>query len=116
MTTYSEKDSLTQNATRMEATKVRRLIRMALAMGWTVSVCDGECWTVKQSRDQHVILDALCTTGMDTVRFRDADGAKLGHVTLIYGNDPNGSEVIADGSATGPVAELWDSVEKLSRY
>jgi len=82
-----------------EARKVRALVRAILATGANVSVHDGEEWTVKKSRDNETIIAALGTTGTDTLRVRDMDGARLGDFELIYGNDPDGMEVISDHTA-----------------
>jgi hypothetical protein len=91
--------------TRIEQMIVAGLIRRALAAGYTVSVHDsydgdGE-WTVKRSRDTTAIMGALDTTGGDILLFRDANGVRVGTVTLIYNGDDT---VIAD--ASGDAAAL----------
>jgi len=91
--------------TPIERTIIRGLIHRALAAGYTVSVHDsydgdGE-WTVKRSRDTTAIMGALDTTGGDILLFRDANGARVGTVTLIYNGDDT---VIAD--ASGDAAAL----------
>jgi hypothetical protein len=55
------------------------------------------------------ILGAMNSTDGDFLLFRDTEGKRIGFVSLIYGNDPNGSELISDHSAEGPVAELCES-------
>ena len=52
----------------------------------------------KQSTNAREIIDALATTGEDTLRLRDADGTAIGSFWLIYGNDPDGSELFSDYS------------------
>jgi hypothetical protein len=84
-----------------EATKARKIVAAALAKGWVVSVNDGEEWTVKKSSNKTEILDALCSTGMDTLRFRDAAGQPVGSMLLVWGNDPKGSELVSDSSTDG---------------
>ena len=87
---------LSQYATAGEARVARKLIRAALAEGWSVSVNDGECWTVKRSRNYREIADALATTEEDYVRMRAPDGDSVGTFRLVYGNDESGEELIAD--------------------
>ncbi|MES2704813.1 MAG: hypothetical protein V4649_19390 [Bacteroidota bacterium] len=65
------------------------LLNAILAAGYTVSVNDGEEWTVKQSRDFDTIAAALATTGYDTLKLRKSptDMSCVGSIVLIYGND-----------------------------
>jgi hypothetical protein len=89
--------SLDHYASKDEATTVRRLIGHALAQDWTVSVNDGEEWTVKKANDPAEILAALATTGEDSLRFRDSEGNAVGTMYLIYqGGDSPGDEVVND--------------------
>lgn len=80
-----------------EKANVRRLIRAALANGWTVSVNDGEEWTIRKSRDSKEIFAALFTTDSDIVRFRDSEGKSIGTIYCIYGNEPE--SVVSDYSS-----------------
>lgn len=92
-------NSLYQYATAGEARAARKLIRAALAEGWTVSVNDGEETTVRRSSRESEILDALCTTGEDIVTIHLPVGGKSGGTFwLIYGNDPSGEELFSDYS------------------
>lgn len=72
------------------------LVNSILAKGWTISVNDGEEWTVKKSKDAAEILPALASTDNDTLRVRDAAGAVVGSAWLIWGNGPG--ELVADSS------------------
>lgn len=81
-----------------------KLITSALARGLTVSVNDGEEWTVKSSRDRATILDALCTTDMDTLCLRDA-GEAVGAFWLIWGNE---GDLIHDHTDNTLCADLYD--------
>lgn len=89
--------SLTKYATAGEARNARQLVAQLLALG-TVSVQDGEEWTVTNSTDRDAILDALCTTDMDRVLLREPSGKRVGSFLLVWGNAPDGSELIADHS------------------
>lgn len=103
--------SLSKYATTGEARAARKLIKAALAAGYCVSVNDGEEWTVKLSTDAKTILDALCTTEADTIVLRHADTKeRAGSFWLIYGNDADGSELIADHTDNENCQRLYDRV------
>lgn len=93
--------SLDRYASIHEAMVARRIVRVALSKGWTISVYDGGEWTVKKSADRMTILQALATTEADMLRFRNADNVTVGTLVLIWGNDPSGDELIADYSVDG---------------
>lgn len=80
----------------LEKRVISRLVKDALAKNYTVSLNDGEEWTVKRSRNYEEIMGAIMTTDEDFLRIRDEKGESVGSVTLIYGND--GWDVIADWS------------------
>jgi VCBS repeat-containing protein len=87
-------------ATAGERRAARRLVMEALEDGRTVSVSDGWEYVVKRSRNIRQILDALATTGEDVLRIRAADGSHLGVIVLVWGNDPDGDELVQDYSAS----------------
>jgi hypothetical protein len=93
-----------------EARHVRKLVGLILATGADVSVHDGDEWMVKRSRDNKTIIAALGTTGADTLRVRDMDGALLGDFELIYGNDSDGTEVISDHTANAYCDFMWNKL------
>lgn len=70
-----------------------KLVRAALAAGYSVSVNDGEAWPVSKSHDEAEILAALQSTDSDTLRLRSPLGDFVGNVLLIWGN---GEDVISD--------------------
>lgn len=78
----------------LELRIIRAIIKEALAVGITVSVYDGEEWTVKNSEKLSDIMKAVMTTDEDTLRFNTCSGERIGDVLLVYGND--GWDVIAD--------------------
>jgi hypothetical protein len=92
-----------QYATYHEARIARKIVKDALANGWTISVNDGEEWTVKSSTDSRTILDAMCTTGCDVLRLRDAAGEAIGNIWLVWGND---EDVISDHSDSETMADF----------
>lgn len=81
---------------KQEAQVIRKLVKQALAAGYTVSVYDGEEWALKLSTQPEKIMAELGATDCEVLRFRK-DGRQVASVTLIYGNSP--AEVIADYSA-----------------
>ena len=104
--------ALDQYATRGEAAAARRIIKGALARSYSVSVNDGEEWTLKRSTDAAAILGALATTGQDWLRIRDADGEPVGVLLLVWGNAADGSELVADCTDTPATLELAELVER----
>jgi hypothetical protein len=108
-------NSLSQYATAGEARVVRKLVKAAIAAGYSVSVNDGGEWTVKRSTSTKTIFDALATTGEDTIRISAADPSKTtgwhgaGSFWLIYGNDPSGEELISDHSDNAVCEALYEA-------
>ena len=90
-------------ATYHEARIARKIVKDALANGWTISVNDGEEWTVKSSTDSRTILEALCTTGGDVLRLRDAAGESVGSIWLVWGND---EDLISDHTDSETMADF----------
>jgi len=89
-----------------------RLVRAAINAGYTVSVYDGGEWTVGTSRKEREVLAAMATTGEDTLRFRDGTGERIGDAWLIWGNDLDGSELIADHTDNDAIAALVQQAER----
>ena len=80
--------------------------------GHTISVNDGEVTTVKRSRNREQILLALCTTGIDDLLVRDANGDFAGWFHLIWGNDPDGCELVADFTDNDFCNTIWNQIFK----
>jgi hypothetical protein len=105
--------SFNQYATAGERKVARRLIKAALAAGYTISVDDGMETTVKRSSNLKTITDALCTTGEDTLQLYAADPSKTvgwhgaGRFYLVWGNADDGSELISDFTANDLCEGLW---------
>lgn len=79
-----------------------QLLRDALAAGYAISVHDGEEIAIRRSRDAAAIKEAMATTDEDVlVLFRD--GQRIGSIWLVYGN---GSDLIADHTATPAITEI----------
>lgn len=90
---------------------VRKLVRNIISRGHTISVNDGEEWTVVDCRNEDKILPALGTTDEDFIKVKDElDGKSLGLFHLIYGNDPEGSEVVSDYTDNRLCDTIWREV------
>jgi len=87
-----------------ELTAAMRIINRGLAKGYTVSVNDGEEWTVKRSTDAHQVRDALQSTDADLIRFRDTQGQSVGTIYFVWGNSPD--EVVCDHSDNAAMNEI----------
>lgn len=98
---------LSQYATTGEARVARKLVKAMLDAGYTVSVNDGEEWTVKRAWRLKTVLDALASTDADTLRIRNAAGESCGTFYLVWGNDPSGEELIADHSDNADCEALY---------
>ena len=89
---------------------VAALVDAALAKGYSVSIYDGEAWTVKRSTDRAELMAAIGTTDMDTLRIRNACGAAVGSVLTVYGNGD--WSTIADSSVSPEIEALTDAAER----
>lgn len=95
-----------------DRTQAEALVDLLLADGGTVSVQDGEEWTLHRSADRTAILAAMGTTGMDRLRwFRCGSHLPAGVFLLIYGNGDG--ELIADHSDNAVCNALWNHWDAL---
>lgn len=90
---------------------VNKILSDAFASGYTVSVWDGEEWTVKSSTNRKEILSALATTCDDVLAFRRPDKSLVGKVLLVYGND---YDLITDYTDNEAMVALLSGAEKLA--
>lgn len=88
------------------------LVRKALAAGYTVSVFDGMEYPVKRSSDLAEIKCGLFACDEEWLTFRHADGTRVGTAFLVYGNAPDGSEVICDYTDNEVMCSLIEGVEQ----
>lgn len=103
--------SLKLYATNGEARTARKLVQLALAQGWSISVSDGEETTVTRSTRELAILDAMCTTDEDILTLHlPISGKRAGSFVLIYGNAEDGSELIADHTDNENCERLYREV------
>jgi hypothetical protein len=97
------------NTTLGERRTVTRLLAACAAANYTVSVFDGEEWTVRRAPASayHTICAVLATTGEDVLELRTAKGEhRVGRIYLVWGLDADGTELIADYTDTPEIADL----------
>lgn len=87
-----------------EKSVLRGIINRALAKGFTVSLFDGEEWTVRRSRNAQEVIGAMFTVDEETLRFRDAEGVKIGDAFIVHGNSPE--EVVCDHTDSDVMMEI----------
>ena len=96
-----------------EAKAAKALIARILSAGCCISVNDsydgGGEWTVVKSEDFNEICEALNTTEGDMLSVRVINGERIGFISLIWGNDPDGSELVSDYSATARMESLCEA-------
>lgn len=100
----------TEERVEREISVVRSIVGSALAMGYKVSVHDGECWAVRQSTDKAAIMAEIYTTDQNTLSIRNNEGEKVGFVLLVYGN--SASEVMADWTDSEEMDKILDNAKK----
>lgn len=66
---------------------IERVIKDAIAAGYTLSVFDGEETTVRKSVDFQTVIDAMASTDEDVLTLHGPLGMS-GSISLVYGNEP----------------------------
>ena len=100
----------TQFAKPGEQKIARKLVREALRRGYVVSVWDGEEWALRGATKLQDVLDQLCSTGQDVVSIRKPrDGGAIKFL-LVWGNDPEGCELIADHTDSPAGRAIYSAV------
>lgn len=75
----------------------KNLVRYALSRGDTVSVYDGEAWSIKRSTSYREILDEIASVEEAQIRIRNAEGVVVAWALVsLYGMEPD--ETIIDCS------------------
>lgn len=99
--------SIEKYATQTERRIAEATVDAMLAAGWSLSVFDGEEYTVRHSRDRAQVLGALATTSDDRLFASQPDGARVGFVWLVWGN---GCDLLSDWSDVQPIAAMLEPV------
>jgi hypothetical protein len=92
---------------------VERLVSDALFFhGYSVSHSDGEVLTVARSRDIGPIMKQLHACDEESLIFHDADGKRVGVVSLAYRN--SGYDVLADHTVNDQMTALVAGAQRLA--
>ena len=97
-------------ATAGERFYARKLVRNLLSRGISVQVKDEEETLLDASRKEDEILGQLCHSGENFLRAFDDNLQHLGTFYLVWGNDPEGEELIADHSDNALCEQVWHEV------
>ena len=92
-----------------ETATARRLVLAALEAGHLVSVFDGEAFPVKRSVTLSEIMRNLGQADEEWVHIRDCTGERVGSFFLVWGNAPDGSELIADHTDNAQCRALYSA-------
>jgi hypothetical protein len=100
-------------ASRSSAPLLKRLVSDALFFhGYSVSHSDGEALTIARARGIGPIMAQLHACDEEGLIFHDADGKRVGVVSLVYGN--HGYDVIADRTDNALMSTLLAGAEGLA--
>lgn len=83
-----------------EVAVATRLIKFLVSQEKAVAIWEGEGWAIKRSTSVPDLLAALASTGEDKLVIYPAEGngPREGFILLVWGNEADGSELIADHS------------------
>lgn len=97
-----------------ETQAIRRIVRALLAHNYTLAVEDGNDGFHDKSRDAAAIVRDISDLSDEVTVRVYMDATRVGALLFIYGNAPDGSEVLADYSVRGgldqPLGKLLDSL------
>jgi hypothetical protein len=86
-----------------EVAAVKQIIDRALALGWAVSVNDGEETTLSKSRVRKDIVAAIATTDEDILTFSH-NNKRIGSIYIVWGN--GAEDVVCDCTDKVEILEL----------
>lgn len=96
-----------------ELSEVCRLCKIILAKGYSITVNDGEEDVVIRSKNMSDIRAALFSTDEDYLYvYGDDSKNQVGCIYLVYGNAPDGSEVVCDHSTTPAITSIMETFEE----
>lgn len=96
-----------------EAQVAEKLVKDALAAGYSISVHEGEDWAIRSSTDKDAIMRSMCSTGEDRLYFHGSNGKSVGWVWFIW-NNGSVEEVFTDYVANPIIERLVAGAEKLA--
>lgn len=95
-----------------ELSEACRLCKVILKQGYSITVNDGEEDVVSRSKNMSDIRAALFSTDEDYLYvYGDDPKNHLGCIYLVYGNMPDGSEVVCDHSTTPAITRIMNEFE-----
>ena len=92
----------------IEKTIASKLVKAILARGYEVSVYEGEDYAIKRSVGYQKIMDALASTGEDTIIIHTVDDTRIGSIYLVWGN---GEDLVSDNTDNETINGIVDSLE-----
>lgn len=92
-----------------EKDKARELIATILDEGLSVTIDNGEYVEVRRSRDPEAIERELGAADMETLILYRGD-TRVGSMLLVWGNDPEGSELVCDYTDNPLIDGIWRRV------
>ena len=93
-----------------EQTYARKLVRNLLSRGFRVQVKDEEETLLRASRKEQDILAELAHSALNYLRAFDDAGDHVGTFLLVWGNEEDGSCLIADHSDNQLCDTVWREV------
>ena len=92
----------------------KRVVRSAIAAGYTVSLWGGGEYAVKRSRKLSEIVGAMFAVDEESLEIRNDEGGLIGIVWMVYGND--GFDAINDYPATETMEKLLRDADEYARH
>lgn len=90
---------------------IQEILGAADARFLSVSVFDGERWSLKKSRDFQTIKGVVGVTDETTLHFCDSEGEEVGSISLVHGNE---SDVIGEYTDSPVMLALMGSAIAMS--
>ena len=79
--------SLPEHVEQEDRTPINKLVKAALVGGNTLSLFDGEEWTVKRTTTAKSFKTEMASTDSDTILVRNSEGKQLGQFFIIFNDD-----------------------------
>lgn len=102
-----------EHCTKGEAKVAKKLVRVILEMGYKIRHNDGEEWSdiLFLSGNEGELFELMAATDEEFLQVISTEGKKVGTLQLIWGNEEDGSELIADYTDNDEVRAIVKKVE-----
>lgn len=102
-----------EHCTKGEAKVARKLVEVILKEGYRIRFNDGEDWYPElfgegNKKDLHELMAA---TDEEFLQVTSTEGKKVGTLQLVWGNEEDGSELIADYTDNDEIRAIVKKVE-----